>query len=403
MCGWKETVRLPVAGHRRCHIWLKDGICLWYTVVYGSVDGICPGGRGAIVKGLRRCLVVTLAVVLAVLSPATAGASQVHGHLLFAGGMLVGPVARYLADDPKLVRMYLLGAAAPDSLWMAHLATVPEVRALLKERYRVDLAQYVEPLPSPVADVHRARPVKVALSLLAAARTPEESAYALGWISHFIADARIHALVNRWGGFYDGDIGPDDARYAAHNSLEALESRHVLTRYRDDLDVKYFAEEDARSPGDFVVRALAAAYPVSPAFRPPEADAFIRLLDKTDALLFLSSRWAYYQGTHDPREIARAKGLLKRFRPELGRMTEVLTDLPGREEYLKTLVRSPFIGEWEIARKDILADGREILPLCVLYLWQRQHGADGADGLLERIGGKLRCLAPGDDLINPRP
>jgi hypothetical protein len=348
------------------------------------------------------------AVAVAALAPAPAGASQVQGHLYFASKMLAGPVRTYLADDPRLVDMYMLGAVAPDSLWLAHLATVPEVRALLRARYGVELPDYAARLQSAVADVHRDRPVRVTLSLLAAARTPEERAYALGWVTHFVADAHVHALVNRHGGFYAGEFDADDPRMAAHNRLEALELRHVLTRYHDELILKKLPEAGARTPGEYIVRALAAAYPESSAYRPPDAAAFVRLLGETEDLMIYASRWFYYQATHSPREVARAKYLLKRFRPELGRMTALLTDLPDRELYVSSLAGGPFVREWEAARTEALADGADVLPLCVLYLWRQQHRPPGEDDgysaeLLARIGEKLRRIAPGDDLINPRP
>ena len=347
-----------------------------------------------------------VAALLLIAAPESAAASNIHGHLFFASKMLDGPTKTYLTDDPKVVRMYLLGAVAPDSFWLAHLATTPEVRILLEKEYKVKLPGEMDILREPLEDVHLSKPVNVALSLLAAAQTPEESAYAIGWITHFIIDGHIHNLINRRGGYFGGGFDPNDSKIKEHLRLEAVETRHVLTRYSKEMLLLRFHEHDIQSPADLIVRAFAAAYPEKAAYRLPQVAAFVRIENKSGALMLDSSRWYYYQATHSAQEIARIKRWIKLFRPEQGRMLELLATMPDEKTYMTT--DGAFIRDWENAKNAILASAREIMPLCVLYLWEHQRRAAGghadelSDQTLTRIGEKLKEIAPNDDLIKPR-
>lgn len=357
-------------------------------------------------RAFKTIGVLIVAALLLIAAPEPAAASDIHGHLFFASKMLDGPTKTYLTDDPQTVRMYLLGAVASDSFWLAHLATTPEVRTLLQKEYKVKLPGELDILREPLEDVHLSRPKNVALSLLAAAQTPEESAYVLGWITHFIVDAHIHDLINHRGGYFGGGFDPNNSKIKEHLRLEAVETRHVLTRYSKEMLLLRFNEHDIQSPDDFIVRAFAAAYPEKAAYRPPQAAAFVSIENKSGALMLDSSRWYYFQATHSSQEVTRIKKLIKRFRTNQGRMLELLATLPGEKTYMTT--DGAFIQEWENAKDATLASAREIMPLCVLYLWEHQrrvavgHADELSDQTLARIGEKLKEIAPNDDLIKPR-
>ena len=354
-------------------------------------------------------IVLCIFVAMIIFAPITASASSVHGHLFFASKMLIGPAKIYLADDPQLTNLYMLGAVGPDSFWVARLSSVPEVREKLKKTYKVILPGRDETLRSLIKDVHRTTPIRVTLSLLPNAQTSEESAYALGWVTHFITDAHIHNLVNRWKGYSDKDFDLNDPFIATHNKLEALEARHILTKYSKDLIIKYFPERELQSSGSYDERFMHSAYPDDHNFQPPRVASFIFLLHEAEILMSDSSRWFYYQATHSPREIGRMKVLLKRFKPKEGRLIELVTDLPDRKQYLSEMSSSSFIQEWEKAKEEVLVSGRDIIPLCVTYLWLHQHQKAGEPDdpvltdLLSRIGSELLRIAPDDDLIKPTP
>jgi hypothetical protein len=66
----------------------------------------------------------------------------------------------------------------------------------------------------------------LAINILDAARNDAERAYAIGWISHYINDIFIHAIINEYGGYYAvADIH--------HKELEQLETRYVLDAHKD--------------------------------------------------------------------------------------------------------------------------------------------------------------------------
>jgi hypothetical protein len=66
----------------------------------------------------------------------------------------------------------------------------------------------------------------LAINLYDGARNDAERAYAIGWISHYINDIFIHAVINDYGGYYAvADVH--------HKELEQLETRYVLDVHKD--------------------------------------------------------------------------------------------------------------------------------------------------------------------------
>ncbi len=66
----------------------------------------------------------------------------------------------------------------------------------------------------------------LALNIYDAARNDAERAYAIGWISHYINDIYIHAIINEYGGYYA-------VADHHHKELEQLETGYVLDAHKD--------------------------------------------------------------------------------------------------------------------------------------------------------------------------
>jgi len=73
-------------------------------------------------------------------------------------------------------------------------------------------------------EAHYERTGTLALWLLMRAKTQREFAFAVGWITHYLNDIHIHAVVNSYGGFYGAGKGAK----ARHKALEMLETKHIF-------------------------------------------------------------------------------------------------------------------------------------------------------------------------------
>ena len=358
-------------------------------------------------KQIRTLIITILLVHIFFYIPSTQ-ASQSSGHLFFAEQMREGPIRKYLSGDNLVEQQYFLGSLGIDSFWIAHLGTSLDIQKLLREKHKISLPQNLALLTHPIPDIHRSKPIEMTLSLLSQAENPQESAYALGWVSHFITDTHIHDLVNQWGGYSEISWDQNDANLTIHNRLEALESRYIFDRYGHILPVPALKGHDLQTPPDFMLRSLAATYPAISNYKPVQQQALIKTLHQSELLMKLSSQWFHYQATHTPREIHRTKHLIHRFRPQLGHMMDFLNDLPPRQSYTTSPPDLAFLQQWEQRHEDALRSSREIIPLCMIYLWTHQrHSADGVtDALaaerLRQIEAKLKALSPLNDLLKPR-
>jgi hypothetical protein len=97
-----------------------------------------------------------------------------HLHLTLAREALLSPrITRFDAENPISREAFLLGSIAPDTGYYA-----PGCTRLS------DLA-------------HGTRTAGLVRALMQEARDEADRAFALGWLTHFLADALIHPLVNR--------------------------------------------------------------------------------------------------------------------------------------------------------------------------------------------------------------
>jgi len=112
--------------------------------------------------------------------PQSIYASQVYGHLYFAGLMLETDSGKYLAFQDKTRNAFYGGAIAPDSAWIAHMITNPPIHERLRQKYGVKFPGNLNPVPSQFDDVHQLQPAQLSLQLLVSAKSEEDRAFAIG-------------------------------------------------------------------------------------------------------------------------------------------------------------------------------------------------------------------------------
>ena len=338
-------------------------------------------------------------------TPQLVCASQVYGHLYFAGIMLDSPSGRFLDHQDQTRTAFFLGSLAPDSAWMAHMISNPQVNGRLQTQYGITLPKNLRPVSSQLDDVHLVLPTKVSLQLLVAAEKMEDRAFALGWLSHYIVDSYIHDLINQYGGFVVDPTHFDDPVMKLHDRLEALEMRHVLelqgTRLRDIS----FQTRGAQPPGGYLRMALGKVYATNTFYnRHPEY--FLRTFTLASSLMIDSTRWYGYQSEHSEAEIARMKRLIRRFRPSASKVLSVLPDLPSLHEYRNNLVNGPFIADWKIRAGEVAQTSRYLMDQCAAYYWWRDRNTDlglqmSAEAL-HRVESEMRRINPRNNLMQPK-
>jgi len=345
-----------------------------------------------------------LSFLLVVNAPQLACASQVYGHLYFAGIMLDSPSGRFLDHQDQTRTAFFLGSLAPDSAWLAHMISSPRINGQLQKQYGITLPRNLRPVSAQLDDVHEVLPKKVTLQLLVSAGQPTDRAFAIGWLSHYIVDSYIHDLINHYGGFVVDPTRFDDPAMKLHDRLEALEMRHVLELQGETLRNIAYQTRSARLPGAFLRSALEKAYPQNTFYgRHPEY--FLRTFSLASGLMIDSTRWYGYQSEHSATEISRMKRWIRRFRPSAGKVLSVLTDLPPLHEYRNTLVNGPFIADWNLRAAEITQTSRYLMNQCAAYYWWRDRnnelGLQMSAEALRRIESEMRRINPRDNLMQP--
>jgi hypothetical protein len=182
-------------------------------------------------RTLHALLIVMIAASHLLARPATAMSPL--GHALVAERVLEDvrarlsaypPELQLIARDPRLSAHFIGGAMAAD------LLERPRARGL-------DLGVVA----------HRGVPAALAQAMLRAAKTPEERAFAMGWITHLGADRTMHLFMVGRG------LDPD-SRAASHVSFEvALDV--VVASWSPDLKPAALVASPPQLPG-LVGRAL---------------------------------------------------------------------------------------------------------------------------------------------------
>lgn len=355
-------------------------------------------------KRLVVCWVSCLAILFS--GPSIpAAASQVYGHLYFADLMLEALAGQHLSAQDQTLASFYLGSIAPDSAWIAHMFSNNSVRSRLTQKYGVKFPRELQPLSTPLDDVHQNRPTDVSLQLLQGADLPEERAFATGWLSHYIVDSYIHDLINQFGGFVTDPTQFESPGMKVHDRLEALEMRHVFEARGPVLRNAAERLGGTELPRAFLYAAFQKTYRQNE-FYSNHSAYFARVLRESSELMRKSMLWYGFQSEHTPAEIARMKGLIRRFRPQAGKVLDIIPDLPSRQEYRQQLAKGDFIAAWTIRADTVARTSRYLIGNCTAYYWWRDRHTDIGDEMaaaaLDRITGELYRINPRDDLMQPR-
>ena len=357
---------------------------------------------------MKRCLYSILfsILLLGVLSPQTVFASQVYGHLYFANLMLETKSGKYIALQDSTRNAFYGGSIAPDAAWIAHMITNPTIHERLRCKYGVKFPDNLNPVSSQFDDVHQLQPTQLSLQLLAAANSEEERSFAIGWLSHYVVDSFIHDLINQHGGYVLDPTQFDDPAMKMHDRLEALEMRHVLELRGNALRSISQELQNATLPATFLRTTLNKAYPGN-SFYKNHSQYFLRTFHVASELMIDSTRWYGYQSEHSPAQIARMKRLIRRFRPKVGKVLEVLTDLPSLKDYRQNLVQGNFISDWTLRSEALQKSSRFLMDNCAAYYWWKDRptplGPEMSASALSHIENEMRRINPADDLMQPRP
>lgn len=345
-------------------------------------------------------------LLLGALSPQSTLASQVYGHLYFADLMLETNSGKYLALQDKTRNSFYVGSIAPDSAWIAHMITNPTIYERLRKKYGMNFPGNPSPVSSQFDDVHQLQPTQVSLQLLVSANSEEERAFALGWLSHYVVDSFMHDLINRHGGAVSDPTKFDDPAMKLHDRLESLEMRHVLELRGIALRSAARELHNVTLPSSFLRTTLNKAYSQN-TFYKNHSQYFLRTFHLASELMIESTRWYGYQSEHSPAEIARMKRLIRRFRPKVGKVVDVLTDLPSMQDYRQNLMHGAFISDWAIRSEELQKSSRFLMDNCAAYYWWKDHptplGREMSAAVMSHIEGEMRRINPADDLMQPRP
>ncbi len=356
---------------------------------------------------LYRYILITASYLmfLSLLLPGSASASQVYGHLYFAEALLQTEAGSYLARQNNTRAAFLLGSLSPDSTWIGHMLTQPEVRARLMQRYEVEFPSFLPEHATYIDDIHQKLPRQFTLQLIQAALTEEEQAFAIGWLSHYAVDSFMHDLINRHGGFVSNPDLFDSAEMKQHDYLEALEMKHVLQlngfRLRDGAD----AAGQSKLPLQMLHGVFAAMYSDNPYYAEHRSD-FNRVMTLSSHLMLDSTRWYGYQSQHTPAQIKRMKKLIRRFRPHQGKLLEVLPDLPPLKQYETEKSTGQFLPDWQLRSRQLIESSHLLIVNATAYYWWRNRtnpvASEIAAETLNRLQTELTRMNPADNLMQPR-
>ena len=363
------------------------------------------GGGDCITPNLMRKFALMICMAILVLQPTSAAASQVYGHLYFAGIMLDSKAGRSIAMQSSTRSAFLLGSIAPDAAWVAHLLTQPDVRQRLSKKYEVKFPAKFRQHSTFIDDIHEHKPADFSLKLVALADTADEKAFAVGWLSHYAVDSFIHDLINQYGGYVNNPDQFDSDAMKTHDNLEAWEMRHVLMLEGHHLRTEADEIYQEKLPLSLLLRTYSRLYPFNHYYQDHPQD-FSQFMSLGSQLMLDSTRWYGYQSEHTPAEIYRMKKLIRRFRPRQGRLLEVLVDLPSVQKYQTEKASFAFLIDWQTRSQHATASSQRLMSDAVSYYWWRdRNGAFAnkmADESLQRIQVELQRINPNDNLMLPR-
>jgi len=298
----------------------------------------------------------------------TARAGQIPGHIYTAmqsRSGLTGPAKT--AVDNNLA-YYLTGAQGPDTIGII--------------QYELRKISFF----NSVGEETHYSPLKalLAFNVLAVAKTDQERAYALGWMTHYVNDSYVHPMVNNYGGFYE-------KHKIHHKELEQLETKHVFMRH-SDVVIKELATTIPTAFGKefpgFIFDAYHETYPNEKKYQSgndwgiyPNREYFADQEDKA-AKWCLSAEQTFYNshidgtGKHGywPSTIPIPNMPSNDAYAHAMKAIEI-TDIATHGDHLTVTVKvndsklyGRFIADWEKATTQAIADGRTLLAAASAYV-----------------------------------
>ncbi len=142
---------------------------------------------------------ILIGVLLSLFCASILFAGQIPSHIQ-TGDLIrqANPnIEKIIAAAPEA---YLAGSNGPDISNIMHYLTTPSIGD----------------------ESHYEKTGDLTIAIMEQADTDEEKAFALGWMTHWVNDYFIHALVNQWGGWFESDEH-------RHKALEMLENKYVYS------------------------------------------------------------------------------------------------------------------------------------------------------------------------------
>lgn len=380
---------------------------------------------------------IRLAILCLFISSA-AHASQVQGHLYTAWRMNHEITAMHEiikgSDASTFSDFYRLGALGPDSTWMARVFSDESIRKKIMPGFKTPDFGLIQTIDCS----HNDKAVELALNILRSAANRQDACYALGWITHWITDSHVHGLINEWGGYFFNFEG-----LYRHKILEAIESKHVLTKYGEALvpaDYGWLSSDYGSTSGplggvsNLLINAFANTYQTNLVYRQNGGSNFVAavllgegLAQKVSRLYYEESKCATDWDIEKLKDKLSRDGIPGFSLDEVRAVAKSATDMPSQEVYASITnpcrvtvtsldtqlvanvqiadnkVYGRFLEEWDQATDDAVQDGATILPLCVKYLSLRLQDKDDAETepLLASIREALLRVNPEGQLDYP--
>jgi len=328
-------------------------------------------------------------------------AGQIASHIYTAHMMraYLSPSCRALVDAHP--DAYYAGAQGPDIVGVVQHALSP-------------WSEF--PVQTVGEEAHYEKAGQLALNILYNAKTPEEKAFALGWITHYLNDIHIHPLVNSYGGFYKVDS-------RRHKILELIESKYIYTEKSSIVTREAALIIPAvmgRHFPQFIFEAHHTTFPTNPLYDPNGNAVHMGLRERPRLQHFSeqflrASSWCQNASNHFyfAHETGSGKhNLVQSYLPKF-------PDLPTQAQYdrlmkpLEWVVKEDtgvldikvtindnrlhgrFTQEWEEAVRDAISHGEKVLPSVCTFLDDPVKAP--------ALKSKLTVLLPDLNLDQPNP
>ena len=164
-----------------------------------------------------RSILALFAILAALFVGVPSSASQVPAHAYAAlhTKEIVPERVRKIIENN--LEAYLIGSSGPDIAYTAHYVQLGAAGVVHLETFPAGTEGHGDNLKE------KSRSGDIIVNMLKLAKTDQERAFALGWLTHYCMDNAIHPLVNKHGGYYVEDS-------TRHKHIEMVECEHTFQR-----------------------------------------------------------------------------------------------------------------------------------------------------------------------------